>query len=424
MNGVILCVDDEADLRLDVCAELEAAGYTVYQAGDGIEALRQIDAVRPDLILCDIRMPGLSGHEVLAELRGGDGPCQAVPFILLTAHADRENQLSGRRAGADDYLVKPVDFDLLLATVEARLTNVRRLRDAGQSHIRELERQITKLKGQGGPPFPGVAPDLLAFIAEALPVALEQEALTVHLQPKLSLSTGQVVGAEALVRWTDPERGAISPAVFVPVAERLGLIGMLSEQVMRLTVAHCLHLRSVGLDMPVSFNLSGMDLTETLPGLLGRLLAEAGLPPESVQVEITESAAIGDPAMAMTVVQALRELGVGTAIDDFGTGYASLAYVRDFHVQGLKIDQTFVHALREGATEQYIIENILALCRAMGLAVVAEGVETQAQATLLQNLGCDCVQGWLFSRALPLADFVTFAAPRNAVASQTSSSGI
>lgn len=403
MSAVILCVEDEHALRSDIRAELEASGYVVHEAADGVEALERFAAVRPDLVVCDIHMPRLGGHEVLEQVRARGDAGSAVPFVFLTAHADRDNQLRGRRAGADDYLLKPIDYDLLLAAIESRLAR------SEQVVLRDLERQIEALKAATSAPLPGVDPLLAAFVAEALPKALESGALDLHLQPKVALSTGRVVGAEALARWTDPERGPIPPGVFVPIAEHLGLMGAMSEQVMRMAVSHAAALHARGLDLPVSFNLSGKDLRPDLPGRLSALIEAASLPPHMIQAEITESAAIADPAAALEAVRELQALGIATAIDDFGTGYASLAYVRDFKAQVLKIDQTFVRPLRAGTTEHCIVDNVLSLCRALGIHVVAEGVETPEQAALLLDLGCDCVQGWLFSAALPLDAFVAFA---------------
>lgn len=408
MAAVILCVEDEDDLRADLCAELEASGYIVHDAADGVEALERFAEVRPDLVVCDIHMPRLDGHTVLECVRAsGDDVGRTVPFIFLTALGDRDNQVRGRRSGADDYLLKPIDYDVLLAVVENRLSRAESVR------VRDLERQIETLKASAAATsLSGRDPDLAAFVAAALPKALEDGALCLHLQPKVALSSGRVVGAEALARWTDAERGPIPPSQFVPVAEHLGLMEAVSTQVMRMAVSHAATLHRRGLDLPVSFNLSGKDLRPDLPEQLRVLMDAAALPPHMIQAEITESAAIADPTAARKVVRDLHLLGVATAIDDFGTGYASLAYVRDFKAQVLKIDQTFVHPLSRGAIEHHIVENILALCRALEIRVVAEGVETREQAALLREMGCDYVQGWLFSAALPLDDFIAFTLSR------------
>ncbi len=413
MSPVILYVEDETDLRQDLRADLEAEGYTVHEAADGTEALAKIDALRPDLVLCDIKMPGLSGHEVLARVRARRDDAASTPFVMLTALHDRGNQLEGRRRGADDYVTKPVDFDLLLATIQTRLSNAQRMRAVGGRRLDRLERLFEERMAALNPecPLDGRA----AALQAALPEAIADHRFALYLQPKVSLSDGTVVGAEALLRWTHPTLGPVSPARFMPIAERQGLAPAIGRWVQHEVMRQAAALARRGLALPISFNLSATELEPGLPERMAAAIATAGARPDLLQVEITESAAVKDLPTAIRVADAVHRLGVSVALDDFGTGYASLAYVRDFPVDTLKIDGSFISSLPDNAVEQQIVETILSLSRSLGFTVVAEGVETTEQARVLERMGCTIIQGFLFSPALPFDAFVRYVVERNRV---------
>ncbi len=237
--------------------------------------------------------------------------------------------------------------------------------------------------------------------------ALREGELVIHYQPAVRWPTGGVLAVEALVRWQHPQQGLLWPAAFVPVAEESGLIVAVGEQVLAeacRTLAD-LRARRPGLDaVRMAVNLSARqfadpDLLDTVVGAL----EAADLPPDGLWLEITESVLI-EEAEAVSTFRALKELGVHLVVDDFGTGFSSLGYLKRFPVDVLKIDRTFVEGLDDSAEDRAIVSAVLALAGALGLAVIAEGVETAAQRDVLERLGCHAMQGLLFGRPVPAAD--------------------
>jgi len=226
--------------------------------------------------------------------------------------------------------------------------------------------------------------------------------LELHYQPKIDSRSGRISGVEALLRWHHPERGAVSPVVFVPVAERFGLIGALGQWV---TDEACRQLRiwqDTGLRMHVAINLSvhqlrQTDLVERVQGSLARHDIAGG----RVTFEVTESAAMEDPQASLRVFERLAQLGVSLSIDDFGTGYSSLSYLRRLPARQLKIDRSFVQDVATQEDAQAIVRAVIKLAHALGLKVVAEGVETVAQQDVLKRMGCDQLQGFLFAKPMP-----------------------
>jgi diguanylate cyclase (GGDEF)-like protein len=232
--------------------------------------------------------------------------------------------------------------------------------------------------------------------------ALEQEELTVYFQPKAELATGRIVGVEALVRWSHPERGFIPPDEFIPIAERTGLVKPLTRYVLRAAVAQCRAWADEGLDLHVAVNLTIADLLDLdLPERIGVLLAEVGVAPDRLELEVTESSILADPYRVRHVLDRLNEMGVGLAIDDFGTGYSSLAYLKQLPVQTIKIDRSFVMELATSVSDAAIVRSTIDLARSLGLRVVAEGVETAEARDFLRAQGCQLAQGYLISRPVP-----------------------
>ncbi len=237
--------------------------------------------------------------------------------------------------------------------------------------------------------------------------AIELGHLRLYFQPQIELATGRLVGAEALVRWLDPEEGLISPARFIPVAESSGVIGPLGLWVLREACAQGQRWRESGLpEMTIAVNVSlHQFLLTDIAGATADALAATGFPPQCLELEITESALAERPEEAMAVMRRLRAQGLRLAIDDFGTGYSSLAHLKRFPLDLLKIDQGFIRDIPHSADDMAISGSVIALGHAMGLKVLAEGVETQEQLQFLQSKGCDHFQGYLCSRPLPAEDF-------------------
>ena len=239
--------------------------------------------------------------------------------------------------------------------------------------------------------------------------AIEDNQLEVFYQPKLSLETGRLDAAEALVRWRHPERGMVPPGDFIGLAEETGLIGSIGEIVLREACRQACEWQRQGLaPLRVSVNLSVHQLRQgKLVSLVRQVLEESGLEPRYLELELTESQLLDSVEHIISTFQQLRELGVKLAIDDFGTGYSSLSYLKRFPVDYVKIDQAFIRGLGDGTEDAAITQAIIAMAHSLGLKVVAEGVENQVQLDFLKANGCDEVQGYLISRPLEAAALAT-----------------
>ena len=239
-------------------------------------------------------------------------------------------------------------------------------------------------------------------LASDLRRAIEEGQLTLHYQPKAVLATGDVAGVEALVRWNHPDRGMIPPDQFISLAERSGLIRQLTVWVLRTALDQVSGWAETGLTVPVSINLSTRDLIDVrLPEEIGEELARTGVPAELLELEITESVLMADPARARSILTRIGELGATTTIDDFGAGYSSLAYLKNLPVHALKIDRAFVLGMTENRHDATIVQAVVDLAHNLGLRVVAEGAENMAVWERLREAGCDEAQGYLLSQPLP-----------------------
>src|SRR6185312_598330 len=241
-------------------------------------------------------------------------------------------------------------------------------------------------------------------LASDLRRAIEGGQLSLYYQPKAALRTGNISGVEALVRWKHPDRGMISPDQFIPLAERSGLINLLSMWVLRTALHQVADWKRMGLVMPVSVNLSARDLIDVrLPDEIEAALHEAKVASELLEVEITESVLTADPARARAIVTRIGELGPTTTIDDFGAGYSSLAYLKNLPVHALKIDRSFVLGMTDNEHDATIVHAVVDLAHNLGLRVVAEGAEDMAVWERLRLAGCDEVQGFVLAQPMPSA---------------------
>ena len=248
-----------------------------------------------------------------------------------------------------------------------------------------------------------------------LRAALDEGQLELHFQPVVDLRSGEVVRAEALVRWHHPELGFLPPDEFIELAELSGAIHPLTRWVLREAVRSAVELRRAGHLIGIAANISVRNLYDTdLPAHVEGILRDAGLPPSELMVELTESELMDDPRLAVDALTALAELGVGTAIDDFGTGYSSLAYLRDLPVREIKVDRSFVTGMHRRHEDLAIVRSMIDLGHNLGLQVVAEGLEHQADLEVLRRLGCDLAQGYLLSRPLTGTDLLRWLDARRA----------
>jgi diguanylate cyclase (GGDEF)-like protein len=244
-------------------------------------------------------------------------------------------------------------------------------------------------------------------IESALRNALERNEFVLYYQPQVDLASGEIVGMEALIRWNHPELGMVPPSRFIGVAEETGLIVQIGAWVMRAAAAQNKAWHDAGFGrLRVAVNLSARQFGD--PALIGGIesvLADTGLDPACLEIELTESLFMSEVTPAVDLLHRMKALGVNLSIDDFGTGYSSLSYLSRFPIDVLKIDRSFVADITDDANDAAIVSSIIALAHNLKLSVIAEGVETAEQLDYLRSQGCDQMQGYYFSRALPAAEF-------------------
>jgi diguanylate cyclase (GGDEF)-like protein/PAS domain S-box-containing protein len=268
-----------------------------------------------------------------------------------------------------------------------------------------------KAAGRGNVRF--FSPEMQAAATERLALegelrqALGRSEFLLHFQPQVQIATSRILGAESLMRWTHPERGALSPALFIPVLEESGLILPAGEWVLRAACQTAARLARSHPDLKIAVNVSPRQLHQSsFVERVRAILAESAVPPQAIELEITESAVIQDVDDAVKVMSTLKDLGLRFSLDDFGTGYSSLSYVKRLPLDTLKIDRSFVRDCTTDPNDAAIVRAIIAMARSLNLSVVAEGIEREAQLLFLQELGCAAYQGFLFSPPLPEAQFL------------------
>jgi diguanylate cyclase (GGDEF)-like protein len=245
------------------------------------------------------------------------------------------------------------------------------------------------------------SPERLKLLGE-LRQAIDNDELVLHFQPQVALSSRQVIGVEALVRWQHPERGLLGPADFLGVAERTGLIIEVTRWVLDTAIRQCSSWHERGNDLPVAINLAAANIIDvTLPDAVEQTLRRWDVPGELLECEISEDTVMGDPRRATEVLERLRALGVRLSLDDFGTGHSSLSYLKRLPLDEVKIDRSFVTGMAVDPSDAAIVRSTIDLARHLGLDVVAEGVESEEVLDVLGSLDCDVAQGFLFSRPLP-----------------------
>ncbi len=252
------------------------------------------------------------------------------------------------------------------------------------------------------------APDMTVNAAERLALendlrqALARQELLLHYQPQVSLASGVITGVEALLRWRHPVHGMVSPAKFIPLAEETGLILPIGEWVLRTACTQARAWVDAGRPLRVAVNLSARQFRQPgLDGLIRAVLEETGLDPGTLDIELTESIIVRDPAAVTGILAGIEKLGVQISIDDFGTGYSSLSYLKRFPLDVLKIDQSFVRDIATDPDDAAIVRAIITMAQALGIQTIAEGVETREQLAFLRENGCGAMQGYYFSRPVP-----------------------
>ena len=353
-----------------------------HKAGDSVLAL-----------LAERMRAAIGPKDIVARL-GGD------EFVVVT-NFETPAELSALADRLDAALKKPAEFPHFSARVGASIGVASYPANAADAETlaskADLAMYRAKSQGSQAPCYYDSELDEAVRerreLANDLRTAIERNELEMHYQLQASVVTREITGYEALLRWTHPERGAIPPATFIPIAEENGLILALGEWVLRRA---CGDAAGWDHDSKVAVNVSALQLAHVdLPQLFHQVMLETGLPPRRLEVELTESAIMADRARALHVLRQIKALGVGVALDDFGTGYSSLETLRAFPFDKIKLDSFFVSELEGSPQATAIIRAVLALGRSLSIPILAEGIETRDQLDVLIREGCDEVQGFL-----------------------------
>jgi len=287
--------------------------------------------------------------------------------------------------------------------------------------IRDADTAMYSAKRRGRGRYELFDQEMRARLSERIAVdnelrtAIARSELRLHYQPVVAVDSGRVVGAEALVRWLHPERGLLMPGQFIAVAEETGLIRPLGRWVLETACREAAGWQQEDPDarpIQLSVNVSVRQLTPDFPDFVGRTLEAAEIQPACLSLELTEDLLIEDDAAVREVLTGLRTLGINLAVDDFGTGYSSMGYLRRLPFRTIKLDRLFVQNLVADGVDEAIVTAVIALGRALGMEVVAEGVESEEQLAIVRRLGCKFVQGYYFSPAVSAAEFSKLLAAR------------
>ncbi|CAG9266689.1 cyclic di-GMP phosphodiesterase [Paraburkholderia caribensis] len=284
--------------------------------------------------------------------------------------------------------------------------------DSLEALIRAADTAMYVAKDDGKRTYRVFSPEMNRKVAEYMWLdtnlrrGLEEGQLTLHYQPKLSLATGTVYGVEALVRWNSPERGQIMPAAFIRYAEESGLIGPLGRWVMQTAAEQAAQWKARGLSLRVAINVSARQLVDTaVVSHFTEALQRAQLDPCLLDIELTESCLIEDEAAAIDLITQFRDLGAQVHLDDFGTGYSSLSQLGRIPLDVIKLDRSFVSSINADRKSQALVRSMVAVAQALQLKVVAEGIETESEELFMKGLGVEYVQGFLYGRPMPAAEF-------------------
>jgi EAL domain-containing protein (putative c-di-GMP-specific phosphodiesterase class I)/AmiR/NasT family two-component response regulator len=383
-----LVVEDDSFQRWTIEQLLLRAGAArTICAPDGKAALEALQRERFDVVVCDLDMPRMDGIELIRCI-ADSGRAPAV--IVCTAHDEPLiSAVAGiaRARGVPllDAIAKPVTAAKLSIALAAYLS------------------------GRGEEPRLHHA-EPAAVDARTLAAALEGEEIQAWFQPKIDMATGQVVGGEALARWARPGGATLLPSQFLPDIQREGLMGLFTRLIARQAIRACASWRRVGIAASVSINMDPALLAdESLVDALTGAVLEENLCPRDVILEVTESTAAASTPRDLETLTRLRMRGFGLAIDDFGTGYSSMLQLVCVPYTELKIDRSFVQGAVARKTCRAVVRSCADIAATLGIACVAEGVETDAEWALVDELGCSAAQGWRFGKAMPWARFISVA---------------
>ena len=361
------------------------------------------------------RVLQLVAERLQACLRQTDMLCRlgGDEFVIYLHGGDAVVAESVARRILDDML-KPFMLDGMGFSIQCSIGMALYPQDGASLDelIKQADTAMYRVKERGRGSYGFYQPQMNANLLSrmqlehAMRQALGLSRMAVHYQPQVNMATGRITGAEALIRWTDPEFGAVSPAQFIPLAEESGYIVTLGAWVMEQAVREAALWMHGGTPIVISVNVSALEFRQPdFVDRITRLLAVHQLPPTLLELELTETILLQDAQEMEQRLRVLAGLGIGLAIDDFGTGYSSLAYLKKLPIHKLKIDQSFVRGLPDDDGDRAIVSAIISMGRAMHIEVVAEGVETETQQAVLQQMQCDHYQGFLCAPGLPAQEF-------------------
>ena len=380
----LLIIDDDLDVARFIAHAAKSVGFEIEVTNDPQHFLTMAVTWKPSVAVVDLMMPQLDGVQLLRALAA----MRSETRVVIASGMDVRTIETVGRLGQDQGL-----------TIAGILTKPIGLSD---------------LKAMLLPLFRDDEP----VTAEMLGAAIASKSLTLEYQPKLKLDTQELVGVEALARWRLPTGRAVTPDVFVLLAEREGLIDRLTDYVIGAAVRQAAAWQSEGFTSPVSVavNVSALNLRQrNLPDKLIKICREAGVPASALILEVTETATMQDPIMMMEVLTRLRIQGFGLSLDDFGTGYSSMLQLVRLPFTGIKIDRSFVAEMERVRDSASVAKLTVDLGHSLGLKVTAEGIETQSACAMLRDYGCDMGQGYLFAAPAP-AEATSLSFPRSSTA--------
>lgn len=374
-------IDDEPEILEFLSAAVEMEGYSPKSYERASDFFKyNIESEPGAVLLLDLNMPEMDGVEVMRRLADMQNP----PDLILISGHDSGVLHAAEKLGQAHHLKivatlnKPVPFSELRKALSA------------------------SREGQSGNIVSGSRTSDQGISAEELRSAINNNELLLYYQPQIQLPSGVFSGSEALVRWNHPDKGLIFPDMFIPLAEKSGLIGDLTKAVIDLAVEQQQYLHEHNLSAEISVNISAENITTlTLPEQLSKLLKSRELNPALLTLEVTESALMGELVTFLDILTRLRLKGIRLSIDDFGTGYSSLSQLHRVPFTELKIDRSFVMNMVEDEQARAIVKTCIMLGHELDMQVVAEGVETKEHLKLLGEMGCDIAQGYHISRPVP-----------------------
>ena len=423
---LILIIEDDFMIREIITTILECEHFQVIETDQGSRGIELAEQLLPDLIICDIMMPNLTGFNVLNQLKKKKETA-TIPFIFVSAKAKKVDVHFGIELGADDYICKPFTRNQLISAITKCLdrkiakksTNPQK-NDQLNKKINQLNTKIDRLiqtnSHQIFTPTYGwqrrfkqvvITADKIIAMNQEINHALNQEEFELYYQPQIDISSEKIIGAEALLRWKHPERGLIYPAEFMPVAESQDTILSIGDWVLKTGCKQVNKWQSMGLSLRrFSTNISDRQFKSlNFASRIFEILIETALSPKHIELELTESNFVKNIPQSKKILTKLKNIGVRIAIDDFGTAYSSLNYLNKLEFNTLKISKVFVEDMDRYPQKQAVVQSMIELGHLLNLNILAEGVETEAELAFLKEQQCDEFQGYLFSKPLPVQDF-------------------